>query len=54
MHTLSRLVVIRVNLLAALLMLLARSGDRWTICVLANLLAFVTLTVIEAIRRHSN
>ncbi len=53
LHSLSRLVVIRVNLLAAALMVFARSEQRWTIGVTANLLALAVLLVIEAIRRPS-
>lgn len=53
MHTLSRSTVIRVNLLAGLLMLFARSEDRWTIGIMANLLAFVALFAIGIVRRQS-
>ncbi|MVM35466.1 hypothetical protein GO755_35925 [Spirosoma sp. HMF4905] len=53
MHTLSRLALIRVNLLAALVMLFARSEDRWTIGITANLLALAALSVMEVIRRPS-
>lgn len=53
MHTVSRLALIRVNLLAALVMLFARSEDRWTIGITANLLAFAALSVMEVIRRSS-
>ena len=54
LHSLSRLVVIRVNLLAAVLMVFARSGDRWSIGIMANLLAFIALLVIGIFRRQSN
>ncbi len=54
MHILSRLVVVRVNLLAALLMLVARSHDRWTIGIAANVLAFIALTAVAIFRRQSS
>lgn len=53
MHSLSRSTVIRVNLLAALVMLFARSEDRWTIGLMANGLAFVALFAIGIVRRQS-
>ncbi len=54
LHTLSRWVVVRVNLLAALLMLFARSSDRWTIAILANLLAFIALSIIAGVRSRQS
>lgn len=54
MNTLSRLTFIRVNLLAALLMLFAQSGDRWTIGIMANLMAFVALFSMGVILRRQS
>ena len=55
LHSLSRLVMVRVNVLAALLMLFARSGDRWAIGIWANLLAFIALFILAGIySRQSN
>lgn len=46
-HTMSRLVVLRVNLLAVVLMIFADVKDRWSIGVLANLLAYSALFIIS-------
>ena len=54
LYSLSRLVFIRVNLLAAVLMVFTRSGDRWSIGIMANLLAFIALFVIGNLRRQSS
>ena len=41
MHSLTRLVTIRVNLLTVLVMLFVRWQDRWSVGILANLLVYV-------------
>lgn len=45
-HALSRLIMVRANLIAAFIMLLARSNDRWMIGILANLLGFAGLAFL--------
>lgn len=46
MHQLSRLVVFRVNVVAVLLMVFANHSDRWSIGILANVLAYVFLFIL--------
>ncbi len=41
MHSLTRLLTIRVNILAVLIMLFVRGQDRWSVGILANLLVYV-------------
>lgn len=45
-HVLSRYIMVRANLIAAIIMLLARSSDRWMIGILANLLGFAGLALL--------
>lgn len=49
MHQLSRLVIIRANLVAVLLMIFANHSDRWSIGILANVLAYIFLFILTAV-----
>ncbi len=51
MHTLSRLVTMRVNLLAVVIMLFVSGQDRWSVGILANLLAFAGLAGLSVYLR---
>lgn len=52
-HTLTRLVTIRVNLLAVVLMLFVRGQDRWSVGILANLLVYIYLAGLSFyLNRH--
>lgn len=54
-HMLSRLVTVRVNLLAVLVMLFVNGQDRWSVGFLANLLAYLYLTGLSVyLRRNVN
>ncbi len=46
LHALSRLVVIRANLLVVVLMFFANRSDRWTMGILANVLAYAFLFIL--------
>lgn len=48
-YRLSRLVVFRANLMAVLLMVFANHSDRWSIGILANVLAYVFLLILTAV-----
>lgn len=52
-HTVSRLVTVRVNLLAVLLMLFVSGKDRWSVGILANLLAYVYLAGLSVYWRRN-
>ncbi len=54
MHTLSRLVTVRVNLLAVLIMLFVSGQDRWSVGILANLLACVGLAGLSVYLRQND
>lgn len=51
---LSRLVVFRANLVAVLLMVFANPADRWSIGILANVLAFVFLIILTAVMNRNS
>jgi hypothetical protein len=52
-HALTRLVTIRVNLLAVLVMVFVRGQDRWPVGFMANLLVYVFMAVYSVYsRRH--
>ncbi|UFH57089.1 DUF1648 domain-containing protein [Spirosoma sp. KNUC1025] len=54
-HSLTRLVTIRVNLLTVLVMLFVRGQDRWSVGILANLLVYVFIAGYSFyLRRHLN
>jgi hypothetical protein len=54
LHPLSRLIGVRVNLLAALLMVVVRPQDRWSIAIMANVLAFLSVVILGLVKqRHS-
>ncbi|WP_080054252.1 DUF1648 domain-containing protein [Spirosoma aerolatum] len=54
MHMLSRLVTVRVNLLAVLIMVFVPGQDRWSVGILANLLAVVGLAGLSIYLRRND
>ena len=54
LHPLARLIGIRVNLLAALLMVVARSQDRWSIAIMANGLALLSVVIVFLIKQRQS
>ena len=53
MNQLSRLVVFRANLVAVLLMVFANHGDRWSIGIWANVLAYAFLLILTAVMNRN-
>ncbi|MBC3789357.1 hypothetical protein FHK02_5945 [Spirosoma sp. LMG 31448] len=52
LHPLSRLIGIRVNLLAALLMVAVKPQDRWSIALMANVLAFLAIVILGLVKQR--
>lgn len=53
-YKLSRLVVFRANLVAVLLMVFANHSDRWSIGILANVLAYIFLLILTAVMNRNS
>ncbi|MBO0948510.1 DUF1648 domain-containing protein [Fibrella forsythiae] len=51
-HMVSRLVVVRVNVLAAVLMVFVSPGDRWQLGLMANMLAYLSLFLMTSVMRR--